>query len=118
LVTTSPSAVPVEDSMLGEVLPAVRNADEARRALQPRRGAAQRERAIRALCEQHRNALVIPDPCGVARAAVGEVRGDQHVQMVIVQRAGSRGKDDPLQEHLSMRIGEDLLFDAVAAGVA
>src|SRR5581483_9958782 len=66
---------PAQLEMSRKILPAIRDADEAGRAREERRRAAERERGAAAFGEQHRRALVIVDPGAVAGAAVHEVRG-------------------------------------------
>jgi hypothetical protein len=65
--------------------------------------------------EQHRRTLVIPDPCGVAGARVRKVRGEQHVQVEVGQRALERYEAYALQDDVSPRVGQDLLLDPIAS---
>ena len=91
-------------------------ADEAGRTLQPGRGAAQRQRRAPSRCgEEHRLALCVADPGGVARALVAQVRREQHVEVIVVQLALQRREARALQDDVSLRIGQDLLLDPVAA---
>ena len=98
-----------------QVAPTVRAADEADGALEPRHRARERERASIPLGEQHRHALVLVHPPGIARAAVAEMRREQHEQAQCVLRVGERCEPYPLQEGRPIRIAADVLLDPIAA---
>ena len=98
-----------------ELLPAVREPDEANRSGQPRRRTRQRQGVAVALGEQHRRALVVTDPGGVAGPAVAEMRRQQRVQTIVRQRALQRGESHPLQDDIGGRIGNDVLVYLIAA---
>ena len=75
-----------------QLLPSVGDADESDGSGEPRRRGRQRQGVVLALGEQHRRALVVADPRGVAGARVREMRREQHVQMEIRERALERAR--------------------------
>ena len=105
---------PAELVMTGEVLPAVRDTDEAGGASQEGSRAADGEGAAAALREEHRHALVVGDPGCIAGAAIDEVGCEQRIEAIVADRARERLKLDPLQQDVAPRIGEHQLFEPVA----
>ena len=71
--------------MLGEILPAVGCAGKSDRTLEPRGGTRQGERAGIALRKEHRPALVVAHPAGIAISHIGQVRCEQRVQAIVAQ---------------------------------
>ncbi len=67
------------------------------------------------LGEEHGHALVISNPAGVTGAAVGQVRREQRVEVIIRKPSLQRFETDLLQHHVAIGIGEYFLEDAVAA---
>ena len=106
--------LPVHSAVPREILPAVAHADETRGAPAPRRGTDDRERVAGALREQHLHALVLIDPGAVAAPTVAQVRGCEHVQMVVFEAADERHEARALQHRVAARVGKDLLLDAIA----
>ena len=100
--------------MRGEVLPAVGDADEPGRALRPRHRACESECTRAAFGEEHRDALIGSDPGGVAVTAVAEVRGEEHVHVVLIEPARERHKPRSLEHRVSPRISQDLLLHTKA----
>ena len=107
--------VPGQRKVPAQILPAIGNPDEAHRAREIGRRAGERQRRAAAAGEQHRDALEIIEPGGVAAAAIDHMRRQQRVDPVIVKRALQRAEDDALQHHLAPGIGQDGLVDAEAA---
>src|ERR1700730_9863778 len=66
------------------------------------------------LGKEHGQAFVIADPTGVAVSAVGQVRREQRVKVIIGERSVQWLETDFLQHDVAKRIGEYLLEDPVA----
>ncbi len=71
-----------------------------------------------ALRQQQRCALDFVHPGGIAATLISEVGRKQDMKPIIGQRSLLRDKPDLLQHRVTMRIGQDLLFDAVATVAA
>ena len=99
----------------GQVLPAIRHPDEPGRPHQPVRRTGQRQGAALAFSEQHGPTLVLTDPRRVVAAAVGQMRCEQNVKAIVARRALQRHEARALQHDRPRRVGQDLLFDAIAA---
>ena len=97
------------------VLPAVGHTDEPDRSGEPWRRGCQSQRTVLALGEEHRHPFVVAEPRGIAAAAVGQVRGEDHVEVEICERASERHEPHALQHDVAPRIGQDLFLDAIAA---
>src|SRR5438876_433821 len=97
----SPRVLPGHPPVRGEVLPAVGDADEPGRALRPRHRACESECTRAAFGEEHRDALIGSDPGGVAVTAVAEVRGQEHVHVVLIEPARERHKPRSLEHRVS-----------------
>jgi hypothetical protein len=111
--------LPGQRAVAVQILPAVADADEPDRARQPRARARQRDAGPVALREQHRIALVAAEPGRVMRAAVHQMRCQQHEQTQ--GRAVGGLEVDALQHHIALRVGDDPFLDrvvALPAGVA
>ncbi len=101
--------------IIGEILPAVGEPDETRRPLQPGSSAAEGQGAIPMFGKEHCRALVVADPAGVLKSAVGKMGSEQRIQMVVSQRALQRAKANLLQHYMPIGIGDDFLFDLITA---
>ena len=104
------------ESFVGlQLLPAVRYTDEPDRSGEPWRRGRQGQRRVVALGEEHRRHFVVADPRRIAAAAVGQVRGEDHVEAEIRERALERHEPHALQRDVAKRIGQHLFLDAIAA---
>jgi hypothetical protein len=107
--------------MPDEILPAVRDPDEASRPRAPRDGGAEGEGVAVTLGEEQRDAFVIADPRRVACAPVAQVRRQQHEEPVRLDSPPERREAGPLQHHVAAGVGQNLLVDPITplrAGVA
>ena len=105
-----------DESFVGlQLLPAVGHTDEPDRSGEPWRRGRQGQRRVVALGEEHRRPFVVADPRRIAAAAVGQVRGEDHVEAEIRERAPERHEPHALQHDVAPRIGQHLFLDAIAA---
>ena len=110
-----PLVAPGETLVPRQVLPAVRDADEAGRAGGPRLAAGERQGGGVALRHQHRDALVVAAPGRVAVPLVAEVGGQERVEAIVAQLPLERREGDVLQDDVPARVGDHHLLDPVAA---
>src|SRR5438445_5676813 len=64
------------------------------------------------------HAFVISYPASIAVAEVGQVRSEQAMNVIIRQCPLQRLESNLLQDHVPVRIGQDLLLDSITALVA
>ena len=106
--------LPLHLKVSGKVLPSVGGAHESDGHLFPRRRGAQGQRCAVVLGEKHGQAFVIANPASVVVAAVGQVRREQRVEVIVGEIALQRFEADLLQHHVAVGIGEDFFVDSVA----
>ena len=77
-------------------------------------GAEDARAEVVALGEEHRGPFVVADPRRIATAAIRQVGSEEHVESKVRECALERHEPHALQHDISLRIGEYLLFDAIA----
>ena len=105
--------VPCQTEMLREILPTVRVSDEADRSGQPGMRTSESQRDVVPASEQHGVALVVTGPASIAKAPIRDVRCEQRVTTIVRELALPRFELDSLQNHVAVRIAENLFVDSV-----
>jgi hypothetical protein len=67
------------------------------------------------LGEEHGNALVVAGPAGIAISTIGQVGGEQRVELIVGKLSYQRFEADSLQHDIAVGVAEHFLVDAVAA---
>jgi hypothetical protein len=98
-----------------EVLPSIGGADESDRHFFPGNGTGEGEGGAIMLGEEHVHALVIADPGCIFRTAVGEVRREQGIEVVVRELALQRFEANLLQQDVAVRVSENFFMNAVVA---
>ena len=109
------SVVPGHLVMLGEILPSIGEAGEARCHLSPGNRAGKGQGDSVAVGEQGGRSFVVADPAGIFPAAVRQMRRQQRIQAIVGKRALEGDETYSLQHDIAVGIGKDFLLDPVAA---
>src|SRR5579864_8246404 len=104
--------------MLGKVLPAIGSTDESHRSFFPRSGGCERQSDAVVRSKEHRDALVVGSPAGVAVSAVCQVRRENGVEVIVRELTLQRLEANFLQNDVAVRVGEDFLVDAIESAGA
>src|SRR5207253_8547233 len=71
------------------------------------------QRAVIVFGKQHANALIVAGPASIDIAAIGQMRRQKSVEVIIAEGSLKRHKPNFLEHHIAIGIGKDFFLDPI-----